>query len=226
MRSNEKINAAKKAVEFVEDGMVVGIGSGTTVEFFIEELGRKVISENMDILAVASSYKSHILAAERGITVSDLFQHSKPDIYVDGADQIDSQFNCIKGGGAALTREKILAYASKQFIVIVDSSKMVEKLNMPLPVEILPFAYGFVKRRISEIGGNVMLREGKGKFGPIISDNGNFIADCDFGIIDNPEDIEGELNNIPGVVENGIFRKEIVSRVIMGKKDGAEILKR
>jgi len=222
---NQKINVAKKAVEFIEDGMVVGIGSGSTVEFFIEELGKKIISDKINITGVASSYKSHILALKNGITMGDLFQYSEPDIYIDGADQIDSQFNCIKGGGAALMREKILADASKTFIVIADTSKFVEKLNMPLPVEILPFAYGFVKRKILEIGGKILLRESSGKFGPVISDNGNFIADCGFGIIDEPSMIEKELNSIPGLLENGIFRKEIVDIVIAGKEDGAKILK-
>lgn len=226
MASAEKLNAAKKAAEFVEDGMIVGIGSGSTVEFFIEELGKKIVADKIDITCVASSYKSHVLAIENGIAISDLFQHPQPDIYVDGADQIDYQFNCIKGGGAALTREKILAYASKQFIVIIDSSKIVEKLSMPLPVEVLPFAYGFVRRRILEMGGSISLREGEGKFGPVISDNGNFIADCDFGIMSEPETIEKELNSIPGLIENGIFRKEIIDRVIVGKEDSVEILKK
>jgi len=226
MASVEKLNAAKKAAEFVEDGMIVGIGSGSTVEFFIEELGKKIIADKIDITGVASSYKSHLLAIEKGIAMSDLFQHPQPDIYVDGADQIDYQFNCIKGGGAALTREKILAYASKQFIVIIDSSKVVEKLSMPLPVEILPFAYGFVRRKISEMGGKISLREGKGKFGSVISDNGNFIADCDFGIIDDPDSIERELNSIPGLVENGIFRSETVDRVVVGKEGGVEVLRK
>ena len=222
---NSKLNAARKAVEYVEDGMVVGIGSGTTVEIFIKELGNRIISEKLNITGVASSLKSHMLAVESGIVISDLIQFPEPDIYVDGADQIDLQFNCIKGGGAALTREKIIAHASRKFVVIIDSSKIVEKLNMPVPVEIIPFAYGFVEKKIRENGGKIALREGKGKFGPVVSDNGNLIADCNFGVLNEPEELEKTLNFIPGLLENGIFSKEIVDFVIAGEESGVKVLK-
>jgi ribose 5-phosphate isomerase A len=222
---NSKLNAARKAIEYIEDGLVVGIGSGTTVEIFIKELGKKIVNENIEITGVASSLKSHMLAVESGIAVSDLIQFPEPDIYVDGADQIDLQFNCIKGGGAALTREKIVAHASKKFVVIVDSSKIVEKLHMPVPVEIIPFAYGYVEKKIRQCGGRITLREGGGKFGPVVSDNGNLIADCDFGVLNEPEELEKTINFIPGVLENGIFSKEIVDSVIAGEEGGVKVLK-
>ncbi|MBE8538614.1 ribose-5-phosphate isomerase RpiA [Geoglobus acetivorans] len=220
----EKVNCAKKAIEFIEDGMVIGLGSGTTVRVFVEMLAEKV-REGLDVAVIPSSIDSHMLAAERGLTVMSLLECPEPDLCVDGADQVDSEFNLIKGGGGALTREKIVASASKKFYVIVDESKMVERLNMPVPVEILEFAYGFVNRKIGEMGYALKLREGKGKLRPVISDNGNLIADVDAGVIENPEDLERELK-IPGIVENGIFLAEMVNGVIVGKKDGAEVLKR
>uniref|UniRef100_A0A7C3UCN9 Ribose-5-phosphate isomerase A n=1 Tax=Geoglobus ahangari TaxID=113653 RepID=A0A7C3UCN9_9EURY len=217
-----KLKAAKKALELIKDGMVVGLGSGTTAKLFIEELG-KIVREGYDILAIPSSFDSHLLAVENGIPLTDLFQHPEVDIYIDGADQVDKDFNLIKGGGAALTREKILAYASKKFYVIVDETKLTEKLSMPIPIEVLPFAYGFVKRKIEEMGFQCELREAKGKLKPVISDNGNFIADVYAGVIENPKKLEKELK-IVGVIENGIFPSEIVDGVIVGRKDTAEII--
>ncbi len=223
--SNGKLNAAKKAVELVEDGMVIGIGSGSTVEAFLHELGKKIDFEGMNVVGVPSSYGSHMIAVDSGVVVSDLYQYPQPEIYIDGTDQLDPQFNCIKGGGGALTREKILASSCSKFVIITDSSKLGEKLDMVVPVEVIPFAYGIFGRKVAELGGKAELRESKKKFGPVVTDNGNFIADCDFGGIDNPQELEKELNNIPGVVENGIFSKELIYSVIVGKKDGVELIK-
>ncbi|MFO7967574.1 MAG: ribose-5-phosphate isomerase RpiA [Archaeoglobaceae archaeon] len=223
--SNGKLNAAKKAVELVENGMVIGIGSGSTVEAFLRELGEKIDSEGINVIGVPSSYGSHMIAVDCGIVVSDLYQYPQPEIYIDGADQIDSQFNCVKGGGGALTREKILASSCTKFAVITDSSKLGEKLDVAVPVEVIPFVYGSFKIKVTELGGKSELRESKRKFGPVITDNGNFVADCDFGTIDDPQKLEKDLNNIPGVLENGIFSKELVSSVIVGKEDGVELIK-
>ncbi|WP_456369361.1 ribose-5-phosphate isomerase RpiA [Geoglobus sp.] len=220
----EKVNCAKRALEFVEDGMVIGLGSGTTVRVFVEMLAERV-REGLDVVVVPSSIDSHVLAVEHGIRTASLLEYPEPDICIDGADQVDMDFNLIKGGGGALTREKIVASASKKFYVIVDESKMVERLNMPVPVEILEFAYGFVKRKIGEMGCLLKLREGKGKLRPVISDNGNIIADVDAGVIENPGELE-RLLRIPGIVENGIFLAEMVDGVIVGRSDGAEVLKR
>lgn len=223
--SNGKLNAAKKAVELVEDGMVIGIGSGSTVETFLHELSKKIDSEGMNIVGVPSSYGSHMIAVDCGVVVSDLYQYPQPEIYIDGTDQLDSQFNCIKGGGGALTREKILATSCAKFTVITDSSKLKEKLDMAIPVEVIPFAYGSFAKKVAALGGKPVLRDSKRKFGPVITDNGNFIADCDFGTIDEPQELEKELNNIPGVVENGVFSKELLESVIVGREDGVEIIK-
>ncbi len=221
-----KLNCAKEAVKLVEDGMVLGIGSGSTVEIFLRELGKRIRAEELEVYGVPSSYQSHLIAVECGIKVVDLFQFPELELCVDGADQIDSSLNCIKGGGGALTREKIVASASKRFVIIAEESKVVERLSMPVPVEILPFAYGFVSKEVEKMGGRCVLRVGSGKLGPVISDNGNFIADCDFGSIEEPESVESELNSIPGVVENGIFPGKMVDRVIVGTDDGVRILER
>ncbi len=220
-----KLNCAKEAVKLVKDGMVIGIGSGSTVELFLKELGKRIKAEELEVFGIPTSYQSHIVAVENGIRVVDLFQFPEPELCIDGADQIDSNLNCIKGGGGALTREKIVAFASDKFVVIAEESKLVGNLCMPVPVEILPFAYGFVARRVEELGGKCVLREGRGKVGPVISDNGNFVADCDFGVLEDPEGIEEKLRAIPGVIENGIFTG-VVDRVIVGTEEGVRILER
>ena len=220
----EKLNAAREAVKLVKDGMIIGIGSGSTVEIFLNELGKRIKNEGIEVFGVPSSYQSHLVAIRNGIKIVDLFQYPELDLCIDGADQIDKNLNCIKGGGGALTREKIIASASKKFIIIADESKLVDKLNMPIPVEVLPFAYGFVAKAIKELGGECLIREGKGKLGPIISDNGNFIVDCSFGVIDKPRELEIQLNNIPGVIENGIFCSDMIDNVIIGSKNGFRIL--
>jgi len=223
---NEKEIVAEEAVKLVEDGMVLGIGSGTTVAVFLERLGERNGKEGLKVYGVPSSYQSHFLALKAGIRVVDLFEYPELDLCIDGADQIDAKLNCIKGGGGALTREKIVASASQRFVIIADESKLVDKLNMAIPVEIIPFAYGFVARAIEDIGGECVLRHGSGKLGPVISDNGNFIADCSFGVIEDPKELEIKLNSIPGVVENGILCGDMIDRVIVGFKDGAKILER
>ncbi len=224
MSQVEKINAAKEAVKLVKDGMAIGLGSGSTVELFVKELAKRVAEEGIELHVIPSSYQSHILAVQNGLNVTDLFQVDEPDICIDGADQVDGDFNLIKGGGAALTREKIVAYASREFYVIVDSTKVVERLSMPVPVEILPFAFGYVRKRIAELGGRCTLREGTGKLMPVISDNGNFIADCSFDSID--AELARKLNGIPGLIEHGIFLSEMVDAVIVGHGEGASVLRK
>ncbi len=220
MGSDGKYNAAKLALELVKDGMVLGIGSGSTVEIFLNLLGKRLKKEEMEIYGVPTSYQSHFAAIRNGIKIVDLLEHSEPDLCIDGADQIDSKMNCIKGGGGAMTKEKIVACASKKVVIIVDESKLVEKLSMPVPVEVLPFAYGYVSKKLKELGAaEIRLRHGSGKVGAVITDNGNLIVDCDFGVIPdkNVERCEMEINSIPGIVENGIFPKKIIDDVLVGK---------
>ena len=203
-----KRKAALEAVRLVEDSFVVGLGSGSTAAFAIEALGERVEREDLSVLAVPSSYQAFLLAAEQGIAVTSLEEHGVVDVNVDGADQISPELNLIKGMGAALAREKIVASASKQNVIVADGSKRVKVLGEgghPVPVEVLPFAIAVVKRRIEAVGGKAVLREGKGKVGPVITDNGNAVLDAFFGEIRNVAELEVKLKMIPGVVETGLF---------------------
>lgn len=221
---NGKLNASKLALELVRDGMTIGIGSGRTVEVFLNLLGEKIKKEKIIVYGVPSSYQSMILAIKNGIKIVDLTE-GEPSLCIDGADQVDARLNCIKGGGGAMTREKIVASASKKVVIIVDESKLSEKLSIPVPVEVLPFAYGYVLRKLSKIC-KPKLREGGGKVGPVITDNGNFILDCDFGQIEKPEELEKELRSIPGVFENGIFTAKLIDAVIVGNSRSARMIEK
>jgi ribose 5-phosphate isomerase A len=203
-----KQKAAYEAVKHVKDGFVVGLGSGSTAALAIEALGEKIKREHLNVLAVPTSYQAFLLAAKHGIAVTTLEEHGVINVTIDGADQIDPKRNLIKGMGAALAREKIVASASKQNIIIADESKKVNALgenNHPVPIEVLPFAIAVAKRRIEAVGGTTVLREGKGKVGPVITDNGNVVLDAVFGVIRNASELEVKLKMIPGVVETGLF---------------------
>jgi ribose 5-phosphate isomerase A len=203
-----KQKAAYEAVKHVKDGFIVGLGSGSTAAYAIEALGERVKRENLNLLAIPTSYQAFLLAAKHQIPVTTLEEHGVIDVNIDGADQIDPKLNLIKGMGAALAREKIVASASKQNIIIADETKRVNALGengQPVPVEVIPFAIALVKRKIEVAGGNPVLREGKGKVGPVITDNGNAVIDADFGVIRNAAELEVKLKMIPGVVETGLF---------------------
>ncbi len=225
MVSNGKYNAAKLALELVKDGMVLGIGSGTTVEIFLNLLGERIREEGLVVYGIPTSYQSYYAAIINGIRVVDLVEH-EPELCIDGADQVDAKMNCIKGRGGAMTREKIVAKASRKVVIIVDESKLVEKLSMPVPVEVLPFAYGYVERKLREVGAEVKLRHGSGKVGPVITDNGNFILDCDFGVLEDEdvEKTEESVKTITGIVESGIFPKKMIDSVIAGSLNSARFL--
>ena len=209
--------AGEKAAHLAKDGMVVGLGTGTTAAWAIEELGRRVAS-GLDILGVPTSYQSAFLAAECGITLTTLDEHPVLDIDIDGADQI-AGFIAIKGGRGAHTQEKIVASSSKEFIVVVDESKCTKVLDHPVPLEVLPFARRLVEKQIQKLGGKAELRLGIKKYGPVISDNGNFIMDVDFGEINDPVSLGEKLSQCTGVVEHGIFTK--IDAVYIGRKDGS-----
>jgi ribose 5-phosphate isomerase A len=203
-----KKNAALEAVKQVKDNSIVGLGSGTTVAFAIEALGERIKNENMKILGRPSSYQAFQLAVQYGIQLTTLDEHPSIDITIDGADQVTPELYLIKGMGAALAREKIVAATSKYNIIIVDESKHINILgekNQAVPIEVLPFALTPVKNKIAAIGGAPIVREGKGKLGPIITDNGNMIIDANFGVIQNPQELDLKLKIIPGVVETGFF---------------------
>jgi ribose 5-phosphate isomerase A len=215
---NAKKLAAEHAIQFVKDGMTVGLGTGSTSAFAIEAIGKKV-QQGLSIKAVASSIRSEELARNVGIKLIPFAEVESIDIYIDGADEVDKDLNLIKGGGAALLREKILAFNSKEFLVIVDSSKLVEHLGkFLLPVEIIPFAMELTLKQLQKTGCATSTRMDNGK--PHITDNGNLIIDCDFKKIERVEQLHHFINNIPGVVENGLFLNNMVHKVIVGYENG------
>jgi ribose 5-phosphate isomerase A len=200
---NEKQLVGEKAVEFVKDGMVVGLGTGSTVYYTILKLG-ELVKEGLKITGVPTSLATEKLAKELGIPLVTLEEVDYLDVAIDGADEVDRNMELIKGGGGALLREKIIARASNQFIVVADSSKVVETLGtFPLPVEVTSFGHAITKKHILSLGGTATLRQSMGS--NYVSDNGNYIYDVDFTEIPNPEALERALNLIPGVVENGLF---------------------
>jgi ribose 5-phosphate isomerase A len=206
---------------------VVGLGSGRTVVYAVSELSGKVKTEKIQVFCIPSSYQILLEALKRGLKVSSLYEHPEVDITLDGADEVDARLNLTKGGGGALAREKILASASKRYTIMVDGRKLVDKLgsSKPVPVEVLPFAAPAVKRRLKRIFGRVEFREGSGKVGPTITDNGNFLLDVYTGPLENPWETERQIKGIPGVVEVGLFI-EMAHEVYVGFKDGVKRLSR
>ncbi len=217
MSINPKQIAAEKAVESIEDGMIVGLGTGSTAYWAIQKIGERV-RDGLNIQAVASSTISEDLANELGIPVIPFADVETIDLTIDGADEVDANLQLTKGGGGALLREKLLAANSRRFIVIVDESKVVDTLGVfPLPVEIVPFAHELTVRKLQSLGCELTIRQKDGV--NFITDNGNLIADCRFGSITDPVTLHTQLNLIPGVVENGLF-VGLTSQLIVGHSDG------
>ena len=203
-----KQKAALEAVKHVKDGFIVGLGSGSTAAFAIEAIGEKVKNEKMRVMGIPTSYQAFLLAVQCGIPITTLDEHPQIDVTIDGADQVTPELFLIKGMGAALVREKIVAAASKLNIILVDEKKKVKRLGengQSVPIEVLPFAISLATRKIVAAGGKPLLREGKGKLGPVITDNGNAILDSYFGEIAKPDELEVKVKMIPGVVETGFF---------------------
>ena len=215
--SEAKRLAGEKAIEFVEDGMVVGVGTGSTVAYFIDALAR--IKDRIEG-AVSSSEQSTERLRSHGIEVLDLNFTGPIPLYVDGADECDPQKRLIKGGGAALTREKIIAEAAEKFVCIIDPAKQVDVLGrFPLPVEVIPMARSLVGRQIvANTGGQPVWRQG------VTTDNGNWILDVHGLMITDPLVLEREINQIPGVVSVGLFARRSADVVIVGEEGGARIL--
>ncbi len=210
-----KINAAKAALSYVKDGMIVGLGTGTTAKEFIKLLAEKMKKEKLSIKCIATSLDSEIFARELGIKISDFNEVNKIDLAVDGAD-VATKNALLKGGSGALTREKLVDYVAKKFIVIVDKTKIKKKLYGVVVIEVLPFAYASVLRALKKYSHLANLRLDKN--GVLkISDNGNYLIDCEMSI-KNPKKTEIELNSIPGIVENGIFTK--FDKIIIGTEKG------
>ena len=215
-----------EAVKHVKGGFVVGLGSGTTAAYAIEEIANRMKHEDLHVLGVPTSYQAFMLAVKHRIPITTLDEYPTLDLMIDGADQVDDNLDLIKGMGGALVREKIVASASKKSIVIADATKKVKILGEnghPVPIEVLPFASAHVIGRISDIGGKPTLREAAKKLGPVVTDNGNFIIDTVFGEIGKPAELQRKLKNIAGVVETGLFVR-MTDVVYMGKRGGTEKL--
>ena len=223
-----KQEVGKAAADRVQSGSIVGLGTGSTTAYTIQFLGDRLKSgELKDIIGVPTSFQAEVLAKQYGIPLTTLDAIDHIDIAIDGADEVDPQKNLIKGGGAAHTREKIVDYLAEQFIVVVDSSKIVDRLgsSFPVPVEVIPMAIAPVMRAIESLGGKPELRMGVKKAGPVITDQGNMVIDVKFDTIDNPADLEKTLNNIPGVLENGIF-VGVTDLVLVGEvQDGKPVVR-
>lgn len=211
-----KKQAAEAALDYVGNNEVIGIGSGSTVHYFIDALGR--IKGRVEA-AIASSEATAQRLKKNGIPVIDLNSVNTLPLYVDGADEFNAHKYLIKGGGGALTREKIIAQVAKRFVCIVDQSKQVDVLGkFPLPIEVIPMARSYVAREVAKLQGNPVYRQG------FITDNGNVILDVHGWNIVNPVELEQKLNNIVGVVTNGIFAKHHADIILMATKSGVAII--
>ncbi|WP_413160281.1 ribose-5-phosphate isomerase RpiA [Capilliphycus salinus ALCB114379] len=223
-----KQQVGKAAADRVQSGSIVGLGTGSTTAYTIQYLGERLQSgELKDIKGVPTSFQASVLAKQYGIPLTTLDEIDHMDVAIDGADEVDPNKNLIKGGGAAHTREKIVDTLADQFIVVVDSSKLVEKLGSTflLPVEVLPLAITPVMQKIEKLGGKPTLRMGVKKAGPVITDQGNMVIDVKFDSIDNPAELEQTLNNIPGVLENGLF-VGVADLILVGEiKDGKPLIR-
>lgn len=217
-----KKNAAEKATEEVRNGTVVGLGTGSTVYYALLKLGA-MVRNGLNIIGIPTSDGTEKIATEQGIPLSTLAVHPTIELTIDGADEVDAHLNLIKGGGAALVREKIIANASKRILIVVDESKISRVLgtSFALPVEIVRFGWEATQREVDKICGKSDVRGGIEK--PLITDNGNYILDCHFDGIPEPDKVELQLNNIPGVVENGIFVNR-ADKVIIGTPIGIQYL--
>ncbi|MBY0579772.1 MAG: ribose-5-phosphate isomerase RpiA [Burkholderiales bacterium] len=208
---------AKAAIEHVPSGCIIGVGTGSTANYFIEELGK--VKHRLEG-AVASSEATAARLKSHGIEVLDLNGVNELDVYVDGADEITHNMHMIKGGGGALTREKIVAAVSRRFICVADESKLVDVLGkFPLPVEVIPMARSYVSRELVKLGGQPRLRAG------FTTDNGNAILDVHGLAIMNPVELEGVINQITGVVTNGLFARRPADLLLLGTSSGVKSLK-
>jgi ribose 5-phosphate isomerase A len=216
----EKEAAGRAAAKLVSDGNIVGLGTGSTAYFAVVALGERV-KAGLKIIGIPTSIKTADLARSVGIPLTTLDEHPEIDITIDGADELDPKLNLIKGGGGALTREKVVAFASRKMVVVADSGKVVPVLGkFPLPVEVIAFARAVVEKKIAALGGSPKLRT-KPDGSPYLTDNGNQILDCSFGKIADPAALALALSNVPGIVEHGLFIG-IAKLALIGKENSVE----
>ncbi|AKU06372.1 ribose-5-phosphate isomerase RpiA [Haloferax gibbonsii] len=218
----QKRRAAEAAVEAVEDGTVVGLGTGSTTAFAIRAIG-DLVADGLDVRGVPTSFASRELARECDIPVADLDEVDAVDLAIDGADQVATTDGAlVKGGGAAHAREKMVDAFADRFLVVADPSKTAETLSRPVPIEVLPSARTTVAASVSDLGGEATLRRAERKDGPVVTDNGNLVLDCEFGAIADPESLAADLASLPGAVEHGIF-VGLADAVYVGTDDGVEV---
>ena len=215
-----KRRAGESAADLVVDGMTVGLGTGSTAAHAIRALGAAV-DAGLDVRGVPTSFAARELARDAGVPLVALDEIERVDIAIDGADQV-AEGDLVKGGGAAHAREKVVDSAADRFVVVADPSKEVEVLDRPIPVEVLPDARSTVSRRIREAGGDPELRAAERKDGPVVTDNGNLVLDCDFGAVDDPRALSTTLSGTPGVVEHGLF-VGLADEVHVGDEDGVTV---
>jgi ribose 5-phosphate isomerase A len=220
LQTQMKQAVALAATDQIQSGMVVGLGSGSTAALMIEALGQRLQrGELQDITGVTTSFQGEVLAAELGIPLKSLNAIDRIDLAIDGADEVDPSFQLIKGGGACHVQEKLVARRADRFVVVVDSTKLVERLNLGflLPVEVLPGAWRQVQGQLAQMGGEAQLRMAVKKAGPVVTDQGNLVLDVRFaGGIGDPNGLEKEINNLPGVLENGLF-VNLTDQVLVGE---------
>ena len=220
LQTQMKQAVAEAAVAQIRDGMVVGLGSGSTAALMIQGLGARLAAGQLhDIVGVTTSFQGEVLAAELGIPLRALNAIDRIDLAIDGADEVDPSFQLIKGGGACHVQEKLVADRAERFIVVVDSTKLVQRLNLDflLPVEVLPGAWVQVQSRLKSMGGVAELRMATRKAGPVVTDQGNLVLDVRFEAgISDPIALERDINNLPGVLENGLF-VNLADEVLVGE---------
>ena len=217
----QKRRAGESAAETVADGVVVGLGTGSTAAAAIEALGRRA-EAGLDVRAIPTSYQSRQLAREASIQLVTL-EDATPDIAIDGVDQA-AGFDLIKGGGGAHAREKLVATAADRFLVVADGTKLADTLSIPVPIEVLPDAVPVVEPALEPLGGEATLRRGERKDGPVVTDNGNLLLDCAFGAIADPATLAAEIASLPGVVEHGLF-VGMADAIHVGTDDGTDVLR-
>jgi ribose 5-phosphate isomerase A len=209
-----KREAGRAAAELVEDGMTIGLGTGSTVRFAMERLAERV-RDGLDCVGVPTSHQTAMRARALGIPLASLNDAPHLAVAIDGADQVDPFFRLIKGRGAAQTREKAVAAAADRLVIVVDEAKLVDPLSAPVPIEVLPFACAFVARRLAGLGGSGAIREGAAKDGPVVTDNGGFVIDWSFGRISDPGGLERAIEAIPGVTAAGLFTEFAEKTVVL-----------
>jgi ribose 5-phosphate isomerase A len=222
-----KRRAGERAAEEIENGFVVGLGTGSTTAHAIEAIGRAV-ADGLDVRGIPTSFQSRQLALEVGIPLTALDAVERVDLAIDGADQVVDDADSpafgalVKGGGAAHAREKLVDAAADRFVVVADPSKLTDRLDRSVPLEVLPDAHAVVTDRIDDLGGEPTLRDAERKDGPVVTDNGNLVLDCAFGSIDDPDALAARLSRIPGVVEHGLF-VDLADATYVGVDDGVEL---